>query len=278
MNQALVSSRMSTEKVEIHKKILDRVMELLMTKSFDTPPPAIARDIYKIIREETKNNDPYREVKIKDNREMLNILPYFKSVIKNHKDPLIKACKLAIAGNQIDSGTGKRKESHDHKDIENILKRTPAIDHFNEMKESLAKSNTVLYIGDNSGEIVLDRLFIEQIKKDFPDLKIIYAVRGRPVINDVTIIDAKISGIIDFCDVIDNGDSAPGTDLKYCSKEFKDYFDSADMIIAKGQGNYETLSGVKKDNIYFLLMAKCHVIARHLNCRTGSMVIKNNFI
>jgi uncharacterized protein with ATP-grasp and redox domains len=93
MNQALVSSRMSTEKVEIHKKILDRVMELLMTKSFDTPPPAIARDIYKIIREETKNNDPYREVKIKDNREMLNILPYFKSVIKNHKDPsLFKEC------------------------------------------------------------------------------------------------------------------------------------------------------------------------------------------
>ncbi|MEA3506519.1 MAG: damage-control phosphatase ARMT1 family protein [Elusimicrobiota bacterium] len=276
MNQALVASRISSPEEKVHVKIMTRVMDMLRNMSFDTPPPSIARNMYKIIREETGNLDPYREIKLKDNREMMNIFPYLENVIENHGDSLKQACKLAIAGNQIDSGTGKRKETHDHKDIEEILNKTPVIDHFDAMKEGFLKSKSILYIGDNSGEIVLDRLFIEQIVRDFPKLNLIYAVRGQPVINDVTMTDAEFAGITDFCEVIDNGDSSPGTDLRYCSDKFKNYFNDADMVIAKGQGNYETLSGVKKENLYFLLMAKCHVIASHLECETGSTVIKNN--
>ncbi len=269
---------MSTEDAKVHQSLLNEVMSILSRLDYDISPPSIAREVYEMIEKKTYDPDPYRKIKENDNRDMLKIYPQLKKLVEKSDDPLLQACKLSIAGNQIDSGAGKRKENHDHKDIKKVLKKKPVIDHFSEFKKKLGEAGTLLYLGDNSGEIVLDKLFIEEIKNNFKDIKIIYVVRGGPVINDVTYKDARQIGMGEVCKVIDNGDRAPGTVLDYCSDEFKDYFYRADLVIAKGQGNYETLSDAGRGNIYFMLMAKCPVIARYLNCDTGNMVIKDRSI
>jgi uncharacterized protein with ATP-grasp and redox domains len=137
--------------------------------------------------------------------------------------------------------------------------------------EALAEAENILYLADNAGEIVFDRLLIEQL----PMEKVVVAVRGLPAINDATIQDAKIAGITELVEVIDNGSDAPATILEDCSERFLDAFNRADLIIAKGQGNYETLSDIDK-NIFFLLKAKCPVIAGHIGCEVGELILKRN--
>jgi hypothetical protein len=136
-------------------------------------------------------------------------------------------------------------------------------------KNAVNNANKVLYLADNAGEIIFDRFLIEQIGVD----KITLAVKGSPVINDATIDDAKAAGLTEIVKVIDNGDDAPGTILETCSDEFRQYFENADMIISKGQGNYETLSRINK-NIFFILKAKCPVIARDIGCEIGHMILQ----
>ncbi len=138
-------------------------------------------------------------------------------------------------------------------------------------KEAVLSANKILYLGDNSGEIVFDRLLIEQLPYD----KVTYAVRGYPVINDVTMDDAVATGITKLVTVIDNGSDAPGTILDECSDKFKRVFHDADMIISKGQGNYESLSDSNK-NIFFIFKVKCRVVAENTKSALGSMVIQNN--
>jgi uncharacterized protein with ATP-grasp and redox domains len=130
----------------------------------------------------------------------------------------------------------------------------------------------ILYLVDNTGEIFFDKLLIQQMPND----KMTFVVRGYPVINDATLIDAKIAGLTEMVEVIDNGSDAPGTILEDCSKEFLRHFSDADLIIAKGQGNYETLSNSNKC-IFFILKAKCPVIARDIGCEIGSLVIQGNY-
>ena len=140
-----------------------------------------------------------------------------------------------------------------------------------ELHKQIREAKDILYLGDNAGEIVFDRLFIEQL----PYQKLTYVVRGEPIINDVTIEDAREVDMCDLVEVIDNGSDAPGTILDNCSHEFQKRFAYSDLIIAKGQGNYETLSDVDQ-RIFFLLQVKCPVIARDIGCEVGSFVVKNN--
>ncbi|MCK5255186.1 MAG: DUF89 family protein, partial [Deltaproteobacteria bacterium] len=125
---------------------------------------------------------------------------------------------------------------------------------------------------DNAGEIVFDRLFIEQLPRE----KVTYVVRGEPIINDVTIEDAREVDMFELVDVIDNGSDAPGTILETCSHEFQKRFASSDLVIAKGQGNYETLSDINK-RIFFLLQVKCPVIAKDIGFEVGSFVVKAKY-
>ena len=135
--------------------------------------------------------------------------------------------------------------------------------------EAVAAAADVLYLADNAGEIVFDRLLIEQIGPG----RTTVVVRGAPTINDATMADAEMTGLTGAVEVIDNGSDAPGTILEDCSPEFRDRFERADLVLSKGQGNYETLSGVA-GNIFFLLQAKCPLIARHLDCPVGAMVVR----
>ncbi len=274
LKQALECAKFSTDDAGLQKEVLNRVMNILISLDYTDTPPHIAREVYKEIKRITKNEDPYHEIRVRDNKQMMEVYDNIRCRILEGKNAIYLACKLAAGGNIIDSGAGKRKDNHTKEDVEEILNIEPAIDDFAGLKNEMNGASTILYLGDNSGEIVLDKLFIEIIKKENPDIKIYYGVRGEPVINDIIEEDAMEVDIGKFCDVISNGDSSPGTNLSYCSDEFREVFNNADLIISKGQGNYETLSDVKNKNIYFLLIAKCPVIARHIGIEVGSMVIK----
>jgi len=215
------------------------------------------------LRELSGNPDPYREIKQHSNQRMLGFYPELLARIKAAEDSLEMAIRLAIAANIIDFGA---KHNLDDETIDRVMAESIAIPLDRELVEKLRqeihRAESILYLGDNAGEIVCDRLLIEQLPRE----KITYVVRGNPIINDVTIADAETVGITELVPVIDNGADAPGTILEECSPEFCDRFQSADLIIAKGQGNYETLSDANYP-IAFLFQAKCPVIARELQVK-----------
>ncbi|MFY9402150.1 MAG: ARMT1-like domain-containing protein, partial [Candidatus Omnitrophota bacterium] len=154
-------------------------------------------------------------------------------------------------------------------------KRRNRIFHYPAFKKSLKNAKSILYLADNAGEVVFDRILIEEIKKKYPGKIIFYAVKEKPIINDALLEDALFCGIDRVARIISNGTDAPGTILSLCSSDFKKIYKSADMVISKGQGNFESLSKAKKE-IFFLFMVKCPVVAREVKGRIGDYVLLYN--
>ncbi len=277
LRQALDTARLSTNDEKIQRLALIEVMKFLVNFFQKNPdeiftPPHITRHIYRIIKEVTDCKDPYHDIKVKYNEIALNMYLDLKNIVKNSSDPLLTAIRLAIAGNIIDFGaTGGEF------DLENTLKEVLtkefAICDYDLFCESLKIAKTLLYLGDNAGEIVFDKILIEEILKKH-NLKVYYAVKGESVINDATIEDAKQVKMNDVAEVITTGSDAPGVILNLCSEEFLKIYNNADMIISKGQGNYETLSEESKKSIFFLLKVKCATVARHLKVKVGNIILK----
>lgn len=274
IRQALDMSKLITDDEAKHIEILRKTMKMTSEIDMLQTPPQMAQKVSALVREITGVEDPYYDVKKKYNDFAIGYLSILEKDCMQSHDPITTAIKLSMAGNVIDFGVNA--EISREKVIEDIHKCL-AIDLHKktlaQFHEDVKNAKSILYLGDNCGEIVFDKLFIEQL----PLEKVTFAVRGKPVINDVTIVDAKQVGLDKIVKVIDNGHDAPGTVLEDCSKSFRKVFDSADVIISKGQGNYETLSECPK-NIYFSLKIKCPVIARHIKKPVGEFVFLNNNI
>ena len=209
-------------------------------------------------------DDPFRKIKEENNSLALSLVPDMQKRIKEAADPLYMACLLSACGNIIDLGI---QENFDiEKTIERAVFKGFAINHFNAFRHKLTTLSTtknhvnILYICDNAGEIVFDRLFIKELLDQFTNLEIVVAVRRYPVLNDATSYDAAIAGIDAIAPVIDSGDCGLGITLSLAGEPFLSIYKSADLIISKGQANYETLSH-EKDPIFFVLKAKCNVVA-----------------
>lgn len=253
---------------EDSEKILRAVLQHISRIDFDLSPPEMARTIHRIIRDISGNTDPFLDEKKRYQELALQLLPQLKQKVLQSKDPLKAAILLAIAGNSIDHGVyHDLSEQQAMKAIEQGL-NVPLIGDSDQFSQAIDRAESILYLADNAGEIVLDTLLLNQL----PLEKVTFVVRGGPILNDALIADAQQAGITQLVRVIDNGDDTPGTLLKYCRQELQDQFKRADLIIAKGQGNYETLSDVE-GNIYFLLKAKCSVIAKHIGCQLGSAIL-----
>ena len=271
LRQTLEAARLTTDDEAIHEQVLRKVLRAASEMNLRESPPLMAQRIHRLIRQMTGDNDPYSDIKDRFNHFALVLYPELKERIERSREPLDTAIRLAIAGNIIDSGVNCHiDETQVHNAIEHAL-TAPLAGDPEEFREMISEAKDILYLADNAGEIVFDRLLIEQI----PLEKVTLAVKGSPVINDACLVDAQATGIADLVEVIDNGSDAPGTILAECSEGFKRQFENADLIIAKGQGNYETLSDVKKD-IFFLLKVKCPVIAKHIGCEGGSLILRRN--
>lgn len=272
LRQTLASLRLITDQETVHKRVLDQVMQTLPTLPLAYPPPRIAKTVYGIIARETGVEDPYREIKAASNRQALARLPELTNMIAQQTNRLRAAASLAISGNLIDFGV-----QHDgFKVSEGLNSQLPDhfdLDDFTTFEHLLPKTTKLLYIGDNAGEIVADKIFISQIKATNPQLHVGFAVRGAPIINDVTIVDAEQVGMADVADIINSGSRAPALLEDEMSPEMADWLHQATMIIAKGQGNYESLSR-SKQSIFFLLQCKCPVVAHDLKVKVGSTIFK----
>lgn len=251
------------------KNSFTREMTMLYSKTQENfSAPAFSRELHQILKLYSQNADPYLEIKKHSNDLVLSLYPTFKQLVLESENPFDTALRLAIAGNIIDFGVSNHYDLD--ATIDKVLKSDFAINNSSELNEALSSAKTVLYLGDNSGEIVLDKLFIETIMH--PNLH--FAVRGAPIINDVTIDDARYVGIDMVANIISNGYNAPSTIVDKCSVEFQELYNKADLIISKGQGNLEGLLNNTDKQIFFLLMVKCDVIAEALGVQKGDFVVK----
>lgn len=269
--QALQAAKLSTSDPQIHERILRETLKLASVMDLNQSPPQMAQKIHRYIRKLIKNKDPYLKLKNDFNEHAIKLLPEMQKIVSSSDDPLKTAIKLSIAGNIIDFGVRSVLNKHElDQTIRECLETEISSGLVAAFRQQIESADNILFLADNAGEIVFDRLLIELL----PTHKVTVAVKGSPIINDATKADAKAAGITDIVKVIDNGSDAPGTILETCSDSFISNFNNSELVISKGQGNYETLSGINK-NIYFMLKAKCPVIASHIPCNVGDLVFMN---
>jgi len=232
--------------------------------------PVITRNILERLKEHSGVRDPYRMEKQESNVQMLERYSEFKAMVGEAENPFDTALRLAIAGNIIDFGPGNPFDVD--RTIEEVLQSDFAIDHSRQLQEEVKKAGTILYLGDNCGELVLDKLFLETLSHP----QVWFAVRGEPVLNDVTEQEAREVGINQLAQIISNGDDVPSTLLPRVSRGFKEVYQSADLIISKGMGNYEGLMFEEDPRLFFLMMVKCPVIGLKTGTTKGEFIVKRS--
>jgi len=271
LRQALEAARISGADEDTQRAVMNRVMIKLLDISRQETPPQIGNMIHDTIRKATGNSDPYREIKRRHNEQVLGMEEELTAFVNDSSSPLSDALKLAAAGNLIDMGP-QRKWNELQEIFQDFTKKD--LTHFDDasFEDALGAADTLLYLGDNAGEIVLDKILIEVLLRE-TELDITYVVRGGPVINDATMEDARLVGMTDLVRVIDTGVAFPGVVPGASSETFLERYTGASLILSKGQGNYESLSDEDR-NIFFLLQAKCPVIAEKIGCEIGDIVLK----
>ncbi len=271
VHQALDAVRMATDDRCLQETLVRRALSECAEFSLEHPPPVMGARIQQIVREGTGVEDPYRSAKIRSNEFALELLPALVERVESAPDPFGAALRLAAAANVIDLGA---KAGHDTSEeavkaqLLTALDEPVSPDALKRFQTACARAGEILYLADNAGEIVFDRLLIERL----PAGRVTVAVRGGPIINDATEEDARRAGIPEVAKLVDNGTRLPGTVLEECSARFRRLFREADVVVAKGQGNYETLSDVERD-IFFLLRVKCPVLARDTGTEVGKLVL-----
>ena len=269
VRQSLRVSRMVTDDAGAHRRIMHRVLALLSRADLSSSPTEISSKIYGIIHEVGGTADPYLEIKARFNDLALGMLPGLERRVEEAADPWDAAVRLALAGNIIDFGGGRDVDAGQVRAtveaslVDPIHGMSPA-----DARPHVEEAESILLVGDNAGEIVLDRLLVERIGRE----KVTYVVRGSPIINDATLQDARAAGLTDMVRVIDTGWDGPGAPPHRCGPAFNEALEAASLVIAKGQGNYETMSGIERPAL-FLLRAKCPVVADHVGVPQGAMVV-----
>ncbi len=272
LRQTLDAVRFVTNDEQIHERVVRQVLTLIDNIDAGQTPPAIGQQIHRIIRQMTGNADPYRPRKHDCNALAMKLYPQLKQRIRSSSHPLGTAVRLATAGNVMDFGVYSTLNDTDVvKAVDSALVNGLDTAQVEEFAQAVSDAHAILYLGDNAGEIVFDRLLIEEL----PAGKVTLVVKGAPVLNDATRKDAEMVGLTRLVEVVENGSDAPGTILEDCSAGFRQRFDQSDLVIAKGQGNYECLSGVGKD-VFFLLTVKCPVIAADLGCDPGETILRRH--
>jgi uncharacterized protein with ATP-grasp and redox domains len=253
------------------RSILRKAEKIIERASLDEVPARTTTLIHRILREET-GVDPYKQMKDSYNLIALGRLTRLRRMAAEMSDRLEGSVRIAIAGNVIDFGI------YESFDLDRSLSESfhlplSSIDYHN-FAQVAASARRILFLCDNAGEIVFDRVLIESLRERGKEVTAV--VKGSPVINDATLDDASAAGLAECAAVIDNGNDGIGTLLEACSQQFMDAYQSADLIISKGQANYETLEQEKDARTFFLFKVKCPVVARALDRENGDIVLMGN--
>ncbi len=256
----------------LKNKLVATVTAMSKDFSFKLSPPEIAADVYEKMAQIANKSDLYDEVKKHSTQKALSFVPLLKEKLAMSSDRLLTATKIAVAGNVIDLAAAVEFDLQE--ELEKIFDTQFGHNDFEAFARELKKAKKVLILGDNVGEHIFDYLFIETLKELYPDTDFAYMVRGNPIINDVTMKEAKEAGFENLCELIDSGVNTPGFTYDRATAYAQKVFDTADLVISKGMGNYECLSPSHRDNICFLLKVKCNVVAASLGQNVGDIVCK----
>jgi uncharacterized protein with ATP-grasp and redox domains len=256
----------------LKQKLYSHVESMSQNFSYQQSPPEIAADVYEQMAAIAKKTDLYEILKKASTKKALSFIPFLEKKLKTSQNKLLVATKIAVAGNVIDLAA--EVEFDLQEELEKIFETAFAHDDFEEFSQKLVSAKTVLVIGDNVGEHIFDYLFIKTLKELYPAINFSYMVRGNPIINDVTMSEAKEAGFDKLCNLVDSGVNTPGFTYNRANQESKKLFDSVDLVISKGMGNYECLSPSHRKNITFLLKVKCGVVASSLNKNIGDIICK----
>lgn len=247
------------------------LLNMLSEEDLRQPPPLIVSDLHREIRNRLDDPDPFAEIKHNSNAMALEWYGELKALISKSPDPFLTAVRVAIAGNIIDYGLKGNVESEQvQRCVEQALSADIDQQSIKEFRIKAESAGTILYLADNAGEIVFDRLLIEQLSPE----RVVAVVKGKPVLNDATIEDARQIGLTEIVRVVDTGTDILGTHIDSCPDEVRELIESADLVISKGQANYELLSDVSRE-ITFLFLLKCPLVAKRLNRPEGSYIVYN---
>ncbi len=266
-----VASAIKADEV-LTEKLISAVTQSSKDFSFSLTPPEVATDVYELMSILADKADLYEEIKNYSTQNALSYIPFLEYKISKSPDKLLTATKVAVAGNVIDLAAEVEFDLAD--EIEKIFDTDFGHDDFEKLKAMLTDAKTLLVIGDNAGEHIFDYLFIQTLQQLYPLLYISYMVRGNPIINDVTMKEAKEAGFDKLCNLVDSGVNTPGFIYNRANEESQQLFDEADVVITKGMGNYECLSPSPRKNLCYLLKVKCSVVASSLERNIGDIVCK----
>ncbi len=268
LRQTLDAARMISPEASVHEQILREVLRWTSDIDLAQSPPALAQRIHRRLREITHQPDPYHALKERTNQAALECLPTLRAQIDASSDPLITAARIAIAGNRIDMAIHSEISEEDVRRVVQEAFTDPFFGEVEKFRHFVDTARSIVYLTDNAGEIAFDRLLVEQLAPQ----RVTLVVRGSPVINDATLPEARAVGLDPLVRVIEDGSDAPGTILSDCHPEIRALIDNADLVIAKGQGNFESLSS-HPANIFFLFKVKCPVAAEHIRQPVTTQVL-----
>jgi len=265
-----ITNRLNLDE-ETSAQVLREGAKRLSKYDLSFEPPIIASDVYEGVSNIVKKEDLFEKEKKEAIKEALKFKPILKKRLLISKDKLFDACKIAVAGNVIDLGVNQEYDLE--KEIKNIFEMSFFKNDFDEFKERVLKVKNICYLADNSGENVFDEILIETIKEFNPEVKVYYLVRGKPIINDVTVKDLEGLDIFNIAKVIDSGVDSPGFCLGKANKEAKEIFYNSDLVISKGMGNFECLFNECKRDVFYLFKVKCDVVARESGSKRGEYML-----
>jgi uncharacterized protein with ATP-grasp and redox domains len=273
LKQALSVAREVTNDPATQRKVLNEAAKLLPDLPLESTPAENSTYVLWQAHEVLDCADPFAAKKHHYNDLAMSMYPRLKKLVQNAENPLHTAVKVAAAGNIIDLGILDKADVDLEASFEDVFTQGFVVDEIELLEERSRTATRVLYLGDNAGEIVFDKVLIEELMA--MGLEVVLAVKGAPILNDVTVEDALAVGMDHLVPVLSNGSPMIGTDLKTCSEEFLQEFQRADIIISKGQANFETLNETSA-SIFFILKAKCPEVGRELGGSMGDVVAQFN--
>ncbi|XPV69696.1 MAG: damage-control phosphatase ARMT1 family protein [Halarcobacter sp.] len=256
----------------LSKEIMEEVNKRALNFSFSDTPPFVAKEVYELLAKKTNLDDPLESLKQESIKKATSYLPQVEKKIKDSEDKLFTAIKTAVAGNVIDFAT--TKEFCLDEEINTIFETDFAINDYNIFKNELEKTSQLIILADNAGENVFDKVLVKTINQLYPNIEIIYATRGKAIINDITTKEALQVGIDKYCKVVSTGVDTPGLEKEQASSEFLQSFENTPLVLSKGMGNFECLEGYKDKRVFFLFKVKCEVVAKKVSQKLGKIVLK----
>lgn len=273
MRQAHAAAKLVGGDEAFQHRCMREAARLLSEGDPEQTPPEAGEGLYKMIYRMAGDPDPFREMKQDQNRAVMDILPWLRKTIASASDPLSMAVRLSIAGNCVDPGAQASWDLEES--VTRAIESEGDLTDYEKFARKLTESNHVLLIADNCGEIVFDLVLIEGIRQERPEVEVTVAVRSAPIINDVTMAEALEVGLDRVARLVESGSEMPGTVLRRATPEFQALFESADVVISKGQGNWETLEDSARE-VFFMFQAKCPAVAAMNDCPEGTLLLLAN--